>query len=560
MQKSRPGASARSRILGAVCAFTLTAVGCGPATEPAAPLAPPESVNEGQAPVVYGQDDRMDVYAHPDATLRARAQQATVALMTAETVITTNPNDVAFDAGTLVDFGVCSTERFANDISPAFCSGVLIDDDLVLTAGHCITTAAECADTRFVFKFYKTSETGLETITTQDVFSCKSIVVRREDAEPVNGQILDYGIIRLDRPATPRFTPAPVRPGNTALTVGDKLGVIGSGDGLAFKIDSGGAVLEGNASTLDYFVANLDTFGGNSGSAVYELSSYTVAGILVYGQTDYVNSDPEDPDSCYVVNVCDETGCEGAAEESTYVRPAIDHFCRANTSTRLCGARPPPPVGPGSYTFSASNTASATVNTVNKKLTLAAGQSLTVGTCGMTGASFTGDTFLRVAGPGGVEVASNDDGCGGRGSKLTFTAAVAGEYELRAGCYGATSCNGTVAWTATSGTATSGTLDFSATNTNSAQQNTVNQELTVTAGQTLHVGTCGVAGASATGDTYLRLFNAAGTQVALNDDGCGGSTSKIAYTVPAGAGGKYTVRVGCYGNTSCGGKLAWSIQ
>jgi hypothetical protein len=48
--------------------------------------------------------------------------------------------------------------------------------------------------------------------------------------------------------------------------------------------------------------------------------------------------------------------------------------------------------------------------------------------------------------------------------------------------------------------------------------------------------------------------------VALNDDGCGGSTSKIAYTVPAGAGGKYTVRVGCYGNTSCGGKLAWSIQ
>jgi hypothetical protein len=117
-----------------------------------------------------------------------------------------------------------------------------------------------------------------------------------------------------------------------------------------------------------------------------------------------------------------------------------------------------------------------------------------------------------------------------------------------------------VAWTATSGTATSGTLDFSATNTHSAQQNTVNQELTVTAGQTLQVGTCGVAGASATGDTYLRLFNAAGTQVALNDDGCGGSTSKIAYTVPAGAGGKYTVRVGCYGNTSCGGKLAWSIQ
>jgi hypothetical protein len=200
------------------------------------------------------------------------------------------------------------------------------------------------------------------------------------------------------------------------------------------------------------------------------------------------------------------------------------------------------------------------VNTVNKKVTLAAGQSLTVGTCGVTNAAFTGDTFLRVAGPGGVEVASNDDGCGGRGSKLTFTALTAGEYEIRVGCYGATSCSGTVAWTATPGTATSGTLDFTATNTNSARQNTANQELTVAAGQTLQVGTCGVAGASATGDTYLRLFNAAGTQVALNDDGCGGSTSKISYTVPAGAGGKYTARIGCYGNTSCSGKLAWSIQ
>ena len=64
-----------------------------------------------------------------------------------------------------------------------------------------------------------------------------------------------------------------------------------------------------------------------------------------------------------------------------------------------------------------------------------------------TCASFTGDTYLRLKGPSGSDVASNDDSCGGVGSKLTFTATTAGTYQIRAGCYSSTSCSGTVAWT-----------------------------------------------------------------------------------------------------------------
>lgn len=306
---------------------------------------------ELESGVVYGTDNRQDVYAHPDATLRARAQQSTVALMDRSDVNTSNPNNVTFRSSTLgVAQNLCSTERFRNDPTAAFCSGTLIDDDLVLTAGHCITSTTDCANTRFVFNYYRTGANTMQTVTTADVFSCSQIVARREGT--VGGQVLDYAIVRLDRPATPRFTPAPVRTANVAMSTGQNVAVIGSGSGIPFKIDSGGKVRNARAGVLDYFIATTDTFGGNSGSGVYETNSHEVVGILVRGDTDYVRSG-----SCYRVNVCTESGCGG--EGVNYVAPALQHFCASNTSARLCGSTPPPTGGQTTTTLTGSVAANA---------------------------------------------------------------------------------------------------------------------------------------------------------------------------------------------------------
>jgi hypothetical protein len=103
----------------------------------------------------------------------------------------------------------------------------------------------------------------------------------------------------------------------------------------------------------------------------------------------------------------------------------------------------------------------------------------------------------------------------------------------------------------------SGTFTYNATNTNSAQQNTVNYNVAINAGQTLRVGTCTVSGSSGSGDTYLRVYGPGGTQVAANDDSCGLLTY-LSYT--ATQSGIYQVRAGCYSSGSCGGTVAYTIQ
>ncbi|MFP2964427.1 trypsin-like serine peptidase, partial [Myxococcus sp. 1LA] len=261
---------------------------------------------------------------------------------------------------------LCSNQRFLNDPTPAFCSGVLIDDDLVLTAGQCIDTAATCANTRIVFNFYRTSVTGLQTVTTADIFSCHSIIARQRDV--VNGRGLDYAIVRLDRVATPRFTPAPVRTSTTPLSLNAGVSVIGSS--ITFTAPHTG----------DY-VINAGCFGNQACSG-------SVAWTVVGG----------------------------------------------SVSTQ------------GSFNFSASNTNSVMQNTVNQDVTIAAGQLITVATCGMAGASHTGDTYLRLF-DGATQVAANDDACGGMGSRLTYVAPSATTLQIRAGCYSNAACSGTVAYT-----------------------------------------------------------------------------------------------------------------
>jgi hypothetical protein len=105
-----------------------------------------------------------------------------------------------------------------------------------------------------------------------------------------------------------------------------------------------------------------------------------------------------------------------------------------------------------------------------------------------------------------------------------------------------------------------GYYSYSASNTNSAQQNTVDTQIPLQAGNVIEVGTCGLPNASASGDTYLRLIAPNGQIAALNDDACSSLSSHLIYTVPPGAGGKYVVKAGCFASGACSGTVAWQIR
>lgn len=200
------------------------------------------------------------------------------------------------------------------------------------------------------------------------------------------------------------------------------------------------------------------------------------------------------------------------------------------------------------FWYTASNTNSAQQYTVNYTVKLAAGATYTFSTCGST----TEDTYLRLKNSSGVQVAENDDACGVQ-STITYKPATAGTYTIVSGCYGSTSCTARIKVTLVSGDAPPTTTQsvmylagYSASNTNSALDvsNTVTSFLNLVAGKTYTISTCGYSST----DTYLRLYNAGGTQVAANDDACG-TQSTIVYTAPAT--GTYRIEAGCYGSGSC---------
>ncbi len=261
------------------------------------------SLINAQVKVVYGTDGRQEVQT-------ANRKWQSLAKSTAALIPIEN---LEYDSARRVyklsakgqkslgeSMNLCSGEKFSEQPNAAICSGFLTKNNVLITAGHCAkdSMANVCSSKKYVWVFdYKTSG-GSNPMNME--FPAKNVTgcdrVLKADLDDVT----DYAALKLTKKI--KRSPLALRTSG-AIKKGEKLVVIGVPWGIPTKVTTGGRVLHNRNGV--FFSASVDTFQGNSGSAVFNERTGLVEGILVRGKADsYQDQDYY----CARVNTCDENG------------------------------------------------------------------------------------------------------------------------------------------------------------------------------------------------------------------------------------------------------------
>lgn len=228
--------------------------------------------------IIYGEDNRVDVYLSQKPMLQKIAQ-STAAMISHDYLISEN-NQIQIKAPLLKNvYKLCPSERFREQLAAANCSGTLIEKDIILTAGHCYSNAMDCKAYSWVFDYKASSERQPQvTVPHSSVYRCQKIIALKDDRK----SNIDYALIRLDRKVIGR-APVDIRLVGDA-SYKDKLAVIGHPRGLPTKIADSGDILD---IFSDSIRSNLDSYTMNSGSGVFNEKTGELEGILISGKSDF---------------------------------------------------------------------------------------------------------------------------------------------------------------------------------------------------------------------------------------------------------------------------------
>lgn len=267
--------------------------------------------------IIAGEDDRKDYFnldpGVPEDNLRRKLADATALLTDKSSLSEQEDGSFKLNVRKFLQRGLapCSEERFGNQHVGGWCSGFMVGPDVIVTAGHCGETEAEIQNTAYVFGFQVTSsdDPGTTQFDANQVYFGKELIAHELSATG------DFAIVRVDREITaPGAASLQIRK-NGAIGLGQNIGVIGYPSGLPVKIAFGDTTVVMRDED-PWLFANLDTYGGNSGSAVFN-DDGIVEGILVRGAKDY---DLDLENDCFRSNqIANVEGSEAVTKATVFV-------------------------------------------------------------------------------------------------------------------------------------------------------------------------------------------------------------------------------------------------
>lgn len=237
---------------------------------------------------IYGQDDRVDYY-EADRVYQRLADSTAALFRTRDVVLDASRGTASIGRGRNIrdKFNLREGERYGDQPFGSFCSSFLAGEDLVVTAQHCFEEGITCAQTAFVFGYAVTAAGSFPSeVPAENVFGCKEVVAKHYDK---NGA--DYAVVRLNRKVPADRFPLAVNRG-AAPAAGARLFTIGYPSGMPVKIAGSASVRRVNADK-GFFVTDLDTFAGNSGSPVFNADTMLIEGVLTRGGTDYIHTESD---------------------------------------------------------------------------------------------------------------------------------------------------------------------------------------------------------------------------------------------------------------------------
>ena len=267
--------------------------------------------------VIYGEDNTLYAGEYNDQRF-VEASKAVAVMIPVDQMIDFGSFYELVRKTTYVDnYPLCKNEINYRGRVHSICSGFLVDNDVLVTASHCIPDQLACQNGyKWVFGFSKENMASNEPIFVpkRDVFSCEKIL---ESEYNLSANVQkDYAVIKLSRQVETIVPLAFRKEGK--INDDDELVLIGYPVGRPQIIADHGQIRD---NTFFYFFrTNLDAFIGNSGAPVLNYSTGLVEGIFLSGERDYVFNSVR---QCWNIKRCQGVECRG---EDVFRITGIDYI------------------------------------------------------------------------------------------------------------------------------------------------------------------------------------------------------------------------------------------